>query len=232
MSKLYRVFIVLSLIAFVMSSALVVSAEEIGQYEGHTRPIRWAWTYINSNGDVRKCRVKLNADNLTAYTWTSIYNDSINHWNTLDQQFSYSQDKVYAYSTSFDASKCDLYTAASSHYLNTNSIYALTYAETNFKNANGEWFWNLSTGDTGTFYSGTATYARIYFKTPATSLSLNQRKWIMRHEIGHVLGLGHVNSMNKQSLMHPLWSSSSTNDSIYKVTSHDISKLEGFYPNP
>lgn len=231
MRRFYRIFAVFGLIAFVMSSIMVVTAEEVGQYDGDTRPIRWAWTYINSNGDVRKCRVKLNADNLTTTVWTNVYNDSINHWNTLDQQFSYSQDKVYAYSTSFANSKCDLYTAPSNHFIYSNAQYVLADAVTNYKNANGEWFLD-DDGEEGPFHSGTATYARIYFKAPTESLSLNRRMWVMRHEIGHVMGLGHVNPLKKRSLMHPLWGENSVNDSTYYVTSYDISILEKFYPNP
>ena len=227
------VFVVCLILICCVFSPRVVIAEEVGAFEANTRPIRWAWTYINANGDVRKCRLKLNADNLTATVWSNVYSSSVNHWNTLDQQFSYSQDKVYAYNVSFQNSKCDLYTASSTHFIYTNNEYILADAVTNYKNASGQWFKDPITGEDGDFWSGTATYSRIYFKTPNESYSLYRRMFVMRHEIGHVLGMGHVaTNDNKISLMHPIWNPDISYYSTYYVTSYDIGVLEQFYPNP
>lgn len=114
--------LLLSILMVLCYVEVPVSAEEIGQLEGETHRYRWGYTYINSGGDVKKCRLQMNDDNLTGI-WASTYTNLVNHWNTLDTQFSYSQDKVYAYDCNSSTAKCFLYTASSNSFMYTNSSY-------------------------------------------------------------------------------------------------------------
>ena len=99
------------------------------------------------------------------------------------------------------------------------------------KNSSGIWYIHPTTGNVGSFTEGDVSYTRIYFKEPSY-VNSTRRKWVMRHEVGHALCMGHVVSLNKQSIMHESWIDDKPNDMIYYVTQYDINVLEGFYPNP
>lgn len=112
----------------------------------------------------------------------------------MDSQFSYEKDKVYAYNVAFANSKCDLYSAASNSSIFKNAESG-TIAMTTYKNASGLWYVDPITGNSGGFNSGTITYSAVYYKD-LSGYATNKQKYIMRHEIGHVLGMGHVGSAN------------------------------------
>ena len=56
-------------IAFLLITAAItcafVSPVCLAAEIGDGRIFRWGYTYINANGDVTKCRLKINGDNLT-----------------------------------------------------------------------------------------------------------------------------------------------------------------------
>ena len=179
------------------------------------------------NGDVKKCRVKTSDEKLTSLN--TFYTSAVSHWNTLDSQFGYYKDKVYIYDVPFTQSKLDFYTATQT---DMSWFYASTYSDvkaaTFFKNSSGNWLVNPNTGGNGTFTSGDVSYARIYIKPTALAGTTNNEKhYTFRHEIGHVLGMGHVAYGSQNSLMY---SSFVTN--YYTVRQYDVNVLEGFYPNP
>ena len=203
-----------------MGTCIPCYAEEIGP----GRHYRWNWTYINASGTVRKCRLKLSNDYLSG-NWASYYNDTVNHWNTLGTQFNDPlKDKVYAYDVAFANAKCDLYTASSNSFMYTNPDYAALYGISVYKNSNNSWSIDPLTGEESTFLSGTITYAACYFARSPDSA--NAYRYYMRHEIGHVFGMGHV--FSDSSIMIWYWAGGNN----YKVRLHDITVLEGFYPNP
>lgn len=221
-----RLSILLSMLLFLTCLALPASAEEVGAFEGETHRYRWAWTYVNSGGDVTKCRVKVNGDNLNS-AYSSYLTSAINHWNTLDSRFGYYKDKVYCYSVAFANSKVDVYTAASNSWMYTKSEFSDIDAITLYKNSSGVWSRDPLTGTKGSFSSGTVSYSRIYCKSFSTAPAYSgKNNYIFRHEIGHVLGMGHVATGSLNSLMWPYYGN------ITNVCLHDIDVLEGFYPNP
>ena len=153
----------------------------------------------------------------------------MSHWNTLDSQFGYYEDKVYIYDVPFAQSKLDFYTATQS---SMNWFYANEFSDikaaTFFKNSNNNWLINPDTGGDGTFTSGDVSYARIYIKPTDLAGTTNKEKhYAFRHEIGHVLGMGHVALGAQNSLMTPSYV-----NNCYGVKIYDINVLEGFYPNP
>lgn len=97
------------------------------------------------------------------------------------------------------------------------------------KNSNNNWLVNPDTGNPGTFTSGDISYSRIYIKPASLAgASTNELHYTFRHEIGHVLGMGHVINMSSyNSLMYQYYV-----NNVYRVLIHDIDVLEGFYPNP
>ena len=186
---------------------------------------RWKWTYINSTGTVKKCRVKVNGDNLFS-SYKPILTSAVNHWNSLDTVYGPEKDKVYCYLVDWDNSKVDFFSAGSGSWF-YGAAFAEKQAITLYKNSNGVWSRNPNTGVTGTFTSGTVSYARVYSKSFSTSSAYaNRNQYYYRHEIGHVLGMGHVEPLAHNTIMEPFYAN------VHIVTSYDISVLEGFYPNP
>lgn len=219
---LKKCFCLLLALAFLFASLITTaSAEEVGELEGEIHAFRWGWTYVNSGGDVTKCRVKACDDMLANYN--SYYTSAVNHWNTLYSQYGYYDDKVYIYDVPYANSKLDFFDAVSGGWLyeaQYNNIRAVTL----YKNSSGNWFVDPD-GDEGTFTSGTISYSRIYIKN-LSGIENQERNYIFRHEIGHVMGMGHVNP-TIPSIMQPYFI-----PNIYGIKLHDLAVLEDFYPNP
>lgn len=219
MKIVIRASALLLMFAIIISLANIVSAAEIGPGKRY----RWNWTYINSAGTVTKCRIKMSNDYLSG-TWGTYYTDTVNHWNTLDSRYGSSQDKVYAYDVVFSDAKCDMYTAATNSFMYTNSEYNNTIALTIHKNTNGSWSIDPITGNENSYFpsNNTITYAAVYFgEVPSLTAEI---KYAMRHEIGHVLGMGHETISD--TLMTVWYSGVNT------VRQKEIDTLEEFYPNP
>ena len=184
---------------------------------------------MNSGGDVTKCRVKINGDYVSSAQKNAFY-DAVYHWNNMDDLFGYINDKVYIYEVDFDSSKCDMMTASYSTYGGwfLGDEYSNLYAVTCHKSETGTWLINQNTGEEGTFTSGgKISYYRIFLKSFATTGSAYPfGQYVMRHEIGHVLGMGHYMG---NSIMYP-YSSSSVQ--IYQLMTYDYQTLQQFYPNP
>lgn len=88
------------------------------------------------------------------------------------------------------------------------------------KNANGEWAVNPN-GSTGTFTSGYIKYAQILCQPNITYGDNYSRDFVLRHEMGHVLGLGHTDS-STTSIMN-------TNGVTNSLSTHDTTDLANFY---
>lgn len=229
-NKVKRFFICLSvfLLLVALTPRNAVYAEEYTDPEGNVYVFRWKWTYINSNNTVRKCRVKANGENLRS-SWQSYYSSAVEHWNTLGAQHNdLLLDKVYMYNVPFAQSKLDFYSATSE---NLSWFYDGDFQNIRgialFKNINNQWFINPDNGEPGSFTGGSISYARIYVKTTAYSLSDKNKHYIFRHETGHVLGMGHVALGAQNSIMAPSYV-----NNCYGVKIYDLNVLEGFYPNP
>lgn len=189
---------------------------------------RWAHTYINANGDVRKCRIKVNGDNVSS-AQQAAYSDAVYHWNNLGSlsNFGYYNDKVYIYNVSFSDSKLDFFTKqpSSGHWL-YNSSYSNYYAVTCHKSTSSTWLINQDTGNQGTFTTGgSISYCRVFMKNFASDgSSYRFGQYIMRHEIGHVVGMGHYTG---NSIMTPSYVTN-----LYSLCIYDRDVLSSFYPNP
>ncbi|MBR6763472.1 MAG: hypothetical protein IKM13_06955 [Clostridia bacterium] len=218
-----RVILMVLCMCMLLSSPAM--AEELGELEGNSLHLRWLWTYVNSGGDVTKCRVRVNGDNLNS-AYSSLLTDAVNHWNTLDSRFGYEKDKVYCYEVDFDISKVDVYTAPYSMWFYTGD-YDDLFAITLHKNSDQEWDFHPDDGQENGFTYGDISYSRIYCKRFSTASSYSERnKYIFRHELGHVLGMGHVETGAQYSLM---WNNYG---GVKQVCIYDIDILEDFYPNP
>ena len=189
---------------------------------------RWAHTYINANGDVKKCRVKVNGDNVSN-DQSVAYSEAVYHWNNLRSlnNFGYYNDKVYIYNVDFENSKLDFFSKqpSSGHWIYL-PAYSNYYAVTCHKSTSAAWLINQNNGNQGSFTTGgSISYCRIFMKNFATDGSAYRfGQYIMRHEIGHVLGMGHYIG---NSIMVP-----SYQENLYKVCIYDRDVLQAFYPNP
>ncbi|MBR4867161.1 MAG: hypothetical protein IKU11_10740 [Clostridia bacterium] len=62
MKKFLRIFA--TAFVFLFFTSIPATAEEMGAFAGTFERVRWTWTYVNANGDVTKCRLKLAEDEL------------------------------------------------------------------------------------------------------------------------------------------------------------------------
>ena len=76
-----------------------------------------------------------------------------------------------------------------------------------------------------TFTYGYIHSAKIYLNVDYANISQNRRDNLLRHEFGHVLGLGHPSDITI-SIMRRY-----NNSSIINPQNHDRNDLLAFYPN-
>ena len=135
----------------------------------------------------------------------------------------------YIYEVNFNSSKLDFYSKEPSdgHWIYL-PCYTNIYAVTCHKSTAATWYINQDTGQEGTFlYGGSISYCRIFMKNfPTTGSSYTFGQYVMRHEIGHVLGMGHT---DQNSIMLSDWY---PDLQIYNPLIYDKYVLHSFYPNP
>ena len=209
-SKLIKKFSIILGLILLFTSCLSVNAHEITP-----GPYRWGDTRY-SNG-VRHCYLLTNADYLSSIN-SARYQSAISHWN------SFSNNKVVMIDTAFGSSKVDFVTPNASIW--EQYFDDATAAITCAKNEAGQYPFNNPYGSSG-FNSGIIVSAQILVNPSTVTYStMFKQDYLIRHELGHVMGLGHPPT-NVVSLMYPYINSAPYNT----VQTHDISDLNLFYPN-
>lgn len=141
---------------------------------------------------------------------SNIYNNALSHWN------SNSTGTTNWIDTSFEISNVDFATPTSDNWLWGDSVLGMTFIQ----NQSDQWFVEPD-GNLGSFTSGNITYAQIQINPDMLNYSNYTKNSTLRHEMGHVVGLGHTDG-NTMSLMNP-----------YMVTDiledHDRTDLQNFY---
>ena len=214
--------------AFILPLNPISQAHEMGTAGGY----RWYLTNI-SNG-VKYANVTCNYDLFTingqVITGSQV-DTARSYWNV------YSANKAkFDYAVS-GVAKCDFITTTQPVW-NALNQHPSTLAITLLRNSSGQMNIEGSTYGSGGFNSGTAVYAAIWFNpgnvamySPGypkeyqyTNDYVFRQNWLVRHEMGHVLGLGHPPDTTV-SLLH------AHDDSPWNIPQdHDRNDLIAFYP--
>lgn len=226
---LKRIVIVLSLFAMLLTLPIVANAEEWGALEGESHSYRWGITgvdaitgktylYLPITDDL------LNQNDTLAAQVLDFYNDP-NYENAdpsaaIQDWYTSTSGKVRFVDTDFSTSKVDIIHAAVD--LNWNgSINARTF----LKNSSNQWSSTDAYYSPGGFNSGTAVYGAIIFNYDLDSFEYDrQAAYVLKHEMGHILGLGHTNTF--YSIMKEPYT-----ESIVNIQAYDVAVLNQFYPN-
>ena len=126
--------------------------------------------------------------------------------------------------TAFGSSKVDFVTVSDVNIWNqyfSNEQGAVACV----RNSAGQYPIENPYGPTG-FNSGTIVSAQILVNPSSAVYNTTfKQDYMLRHELGHVMGLGHT-PLNVISIMNP-----SENPTYNTVQTHDINDLNAFYPN-
>lgn len=153
------------------------------------------------------CHLKTNSSYLYKSQYKNRYSSCLSAWNNN------SSNRVYSVDTAFSTSNVDFKDNTWSSAWGANTA-GITFA---YNSSGYDWL-------SGNFNSGGIYRAVIYLNPDlATVLSQTQIDYLLRHELGHVLGLGHPPDTTA-SIMHRY-----VNTTWTIPQSHDRSDLTSWY---
>lgn len=179
----------------ILSLTFYTSAHEVGS----GRSYRW---YNIQN-------LPVNADQASRIS-SSYIQDAFNEWNTKTGVTTF-------HWSSYSNSKVDFCTPDP---YNEWEFGFWTQAQTVLRNSENRWSKEWGTVNIGGFTSGTAIYAAVFINMDLTNNN-SSKTYVTKHELGHVLGLGHA--PNTVSIMYP-------EDGVYtSVQQHDVNDIRNWY---
>ncbi len=161
------------------------------------------WGYVT--GGV--CNLKP-SDEILDSNLASFYTSALSHWNSNSAGVTSWVD------TPFATSNVDFGTPINWAWGDT------VYGQTFIRNSSGEWFVDTN-GVNGNFTSGKITYAQVHIKSELAKSGSYHKNFILRHEMGHVVGLGHTDNIT-MSIMNEMRDTDILED-------HDRIDLQNFY---
>ena len=223
------------LVLTALIGAFILPLNPISQAHELSLTGQYRWYLTNMSNGVKYANVTCNYDLLTINGQVIIgsqVDTARSYWNV------YSANKAkFDYAVS-GVAKCDFITTTQPAWNNLENVEGNVLAITLLRNSSGQMNIAGSTYGVGGFNSGTAVYAAIWFNPgnvaiyspgyPKAYLYTNdyvfRQNYLIRHEMGHVLGLGHPPDTTV-SLMH------AHDDSPWNIPQdHDRNDLIAFYP--
>lgn len=179
------------------------------------RSYRWGTTKVSSG--VRRAYVECSDAYLNNSVLSPLYSSALSHWTNN------SGGKAEFVNTSFSASNCDFVTPSQQYWPYQAGLEGIVYLQ----NSSGQWKIENYYGSNTGFNSGDIVFAVIWFNPSTSGYNTSfKRTALIRHEMGHVLGLGHTDNSSTASIMYQYlyetkWDS---------VQDHDRADLASFYP--
>ncbi|MCL1789933.1 MAG: peptidoglycan-binding protein [Peptococcaceae bacterium] len=208
------------IVAIVLTTITIYSDKEA--YYAHelnssTKGFRWTnTTSIYSNK--RWINIYYNGQYLNS-NWANQLTAAANSWNNS------ANSRTNLIQTNYSSSKLQL----ASYVTWPKWAPSTGIAFANIADTNGAWLINLNTGSSN-YNIGSRIVAGQIYANPKfdnnTSLSADNKRKTLAHEIGHIMGLGHPTT-TVSSIMRAIITDCASNP-----TSHDISDLATFYSNP